>query len=82
MEEVIEKKSFGSKLKTAWNKVIHNPTFTIKEQVGFASGIMGNSMTQDVEAYVLTLFLARFMGIDSAVILILMAVAKIVNIIV
>jgi GPH family glycoside/pentoside/hexuronide:cation symporter len=43
---------------------------------------MGNSMTQDVEAYVLTLFLVRFMGIDSAVILILMAVAKIVNIIV
>jgi len=82
MEKVIEKKSFGSKMKSAWNKVIHNPTFTIKEQIGFSSGIMGNSMTQDVEAYVLTLFLVRFMGIDSAVILILMAVAKIANIIV
>jgi GPH family glycoside/pentoside/hexuronide:cation symporter len=82
MEKVIEKRSFGSKVKTAWDKVIHNPTFTIKEQLGYSSGIMGNSMTQDVEAYVLTLFLARFMGIDSAVILLLMAVAKIVNIIV
>ncbi len=82
MEKVIEKRSFRSKMKTAWNKVIHNPTFTMKEQLGYSSGILGNSMTQDVEAYVLTLFLARFMGIDSAVILILMAAAKIVNIIV
>ena len=82
MEQVKEKKSFGGKMKSAWNKVIHNPTFTIKEQLGYSSGIMGNSMTQDVEAYVLTLFLVRFMGIDSAVILILMVVAKIVNIIV
>ncbi len=82
MEQVQEKKSFGSKLKSAWNKVIHNPTFTMKEQLGYSSGIMGNSMTQDVEAYVLTLFLVRFMGIDSAVILLLMVVAKVVNIIV
>ncbi|MDD4112594.1 MAG: MFS transporter [Herbinix sp.] len=81
MEQVKEKKSFGSKMKSTWNKVIHNPTFTFKEQLGYSSGIMGNAMTQDVEAYVLTLFLVRFMGIDSAVILILMAVAKIVNII-
>ena len=80
MEQVNEKKSFGSKMKSSWNKVIHNPTFTIKEQLGYSSGIMGNSMTQDVEAYVLTLFLVRFMGIDSAIILILMSVAKIVNI--
>lgn len=82
MEKAIVKKSLGSKMKTAWNKVIHNPTFTIKEQLGYSSGIMGNSMTQDVEAYVLTLFLVRFMGISSAVVLILMAVAKVVNIIV
>ncbi len=82
MEQVNEKKSFGSKMKSSWDKVIHNPTFTIKEQLGYSSGIMGNSMTQDVEAYVLTLFLVRFMGINSAIILILMAVAKIVNIIV
>lgn len=82
MEQVKEKKSFGSRMKSTWNKVVHNPTFTMKEQLGYSSGIMGNSMTQDVEAYVLTLFLVRFMGIDSAVILILMAVAKIVNILV
>ena len=82
MEKDIEKKSFGSKLKAAWSKVIHNPTFTIKEQLGYASGIFGNSMTQDVEAYVLTLFLVRFMGISSAVILLLMVVAKILNIII
>ena len=82
MEQVKEKKSFGGKMKNTWNKVTHNPSFTLKEQLGYSSGIMGNSMTQDVEAYVLTIFLVRFMGIDSAVILILMAVAKIVNIIV
>ena len=71
-----------SKLKAAWSKVIHNPTFTIKEQFGYSAGIMGNSMAQDVEAYALTLFLTRFMGIAASYVLILEMVAKIANIIV
>ena len=57
MEKDIEKKSFGSKLKAAWSKVIHNPTFTIKEQLGYSSGIFGNSMTQDVKPMFLLCFL-------------------------
>ncbi len=76
------KKSFGQKFKEGWSKVVHNPSFTIKEQFGYASGIMGNSMAQDVEAYALTLFLTRFMGIAAAYVLVLQMVAKIANIIV
>ncbi len=76
------RKSIGIRLKEAWGKVVHNPTFTIKEQFGYSSGIMGNSMAQDVEAYALTLFLTRFMGIAASYVLILEMVAKITNIIV
>ncbi|MBR4205644.1 MAG: MFS transporter [Clostridia bacterium] len=72
----------GSKLRAAWGKIVHNPTFTLKEQFGYSSGIMGNSMAQDVEAYALTLFLTRFMGIAASYVLILELVAKIANIIV
>ena len=75
-------KGFMGKLKEGWKKVVNNPSFTIKEQFGFSSGIMGNSMAQDVEAYALTLFLTRFMGIAAAYVLILQMVAKIANIIV
>ncbi|MCR4728285.1 MAG: MFS transporter [Lachnospiraceae bacterium] len=73
---------FFKKVKTGWSKVVHNPTFTMKEQFGFSAGIMGNSMAQDVEAYALTLFLTRFMGIAASFVLILEMVAKIANIIV
>ena len=77
-----EKSSGVSKFKAAWSKVVNNPTFTIKEQFGYSAGIMGNSMAQDVEAYALTLFLTRFMGIAASYVLILEMVAKIANIIV
>ena len=77
-----EKSGFLSKFKAGWSKVVNNPTFTIKEQFGYSAGIMGNSMAQDVEAYALTLFLTRFMGIAASYVLILEMVAKIANIIV
>ena len=77
-----KKGSIGQKFKDGWKKVVNNPSFTIKEQFGFSAGIMGNSMAQDVEAYALTLFLTRFMGIAAAYVLILQMVAKIANIIV
>ena len=76
------KKGIGAKLRAGWDKVVHNPTFTIKEQFGYSSGIMGNSMAQDVEAYALTLFLTRFMGLAASYVIILEMVAKIANIIV
>lgn len=77
-----EKKGLKSKIAGAWDKVIHNPTFTIKEQFGYSAGIFGNSMAQDVEAYALTLFLTRFMGIAAVYVIVLELVAKIMNIIV
>ena len=77
-----EKQGVWSKAKAAWGKVVHNPTFTIREQFGYSSGIMGNSMAQDVEAYALTLFLTRFMGIAASFVIVLELVAKIANIIV
>lgn len=70
------------RLKAAWGRSVHNPTFTLREQLGYSSGIMGNSMAQDVEAYALTLFLTRFMGIAASYVLILELTAKIANIIV
>ena len=70
------------KFKAAVDKIVHNPSFTLKEQLGYSSGIFGNSMAQDVEAYALTLFLTRFMGIAASYVLVLELVAKIANIIV
>lgn len=76
------KKSFRTKVADVWDKVVHNPTFTMKEQFGYSAGIFGNSMAQDVEAYALTLFLTRFMGIAAAYVIVLELVAKIMNVIV
>lgn len=72
---------FFQKIKNGLNKITHNPTFTLKEQLGFASGCFGNELGQDMIATFITLFFTDFYGIDSKAILILMAVAKIVNII-
>ncbi len=74
--------TFGQKAKNTWDKIVHNPSFTMKEQFGYSGGIFGNSMAQDVEAYALTLFLTRFMGIAASMVLILEAMAKIASIIV
>lgn len=72
---------FFQKIKNGLNKITHNPTFTLKEQLGYASGCFGNELGQDMIATFITLFFTDFYGIDSKAILILMAVAKVVNII-
>ena len=54
------KASWQVKAKGIWDEFIHNPSFTLKEQLGYSSGIFGNSMAQDVEAYALTLFLTGY----------------------
>ncbi len=77
-----KEKNFKGKIKEAFDKIVHNPSFTLKEQLGYSSGIFGNSIAQDVEAYALTLFLTRFMGIAASYVLILQLVAKIANIVV
>jgi len=82
MDTKQNKESLFQKVKNVWSKVANNPSFTVKEQLGYSAGIFGNSMAQDVEAYALTLFLTRFMGIAAAYVLILELVAKIANIIV
>lgn len=82
MTDEKQKKPWLKKLGEVWHGIIHNPSFTIKEQLGYSAGIFGNSMAQDVEAYALTLFLTRFMGIAASYVLVLELVAKIANIIV
>jgi len=81
MEGSKQKTSFKEKFVKVWGKITNNPSFTMKELFGYSSGIMSNSMAQDVEAYALTLFLTNFMGIGAIYVLILELVAKISNII-
>ena len=42
-----------------------NPSFTVKEQVGYAGGIFGNCMAQDSVETFSDKFFRNFMGIDS-----------------
>lgn len=76
-----KKQGFFSKIRESLSHAIHNPSFTLKEQLGFASGTFGNQMGQDMIATFLVLFLTDYMGIESSMLLVLMTVAKIVNII-
>lgn len=78
------KKKFSEfifKFKESFSQAIHNPTFTLKEQLGFASGMFGNTMGQDMVGTFLVLFLTDYMGIKTGVVTVLMLVAKIVNIV-
>lgn len=38
---------FIEKAKSFANKITHNPSFTVKEQLGYAGGMFGNAMGQD-----------------------------------
>lgn len=54
-----------NKLAEFKEKVVNNPSFTVKEQVGYASGVFGNAMCQDsVDTYG-DKFFRDFMGINS-----------------
>lgn len=61
--------------------MVDNPSFTLKEQLGYASGNFGNAMGQDMVGTFTTLFLTRYVGIEAAMITVLMVVTKIVNIV-
>ncbi len=73
--------NLGQTIKVGWNKIKNNPSFTLKEQLGFASGTFGNSMGQDMIGTFFTLYMTKYMGIESAMLLVLSVVAKVLNII-
>ncbi|MBQ7596491.1 MAG: MFS transporter, partial [Clostridia bacterium] len=67
-------------LKERFSKIKNNPEFTIKEQLGFASGSFGNTMGQDcVETYT-DQFFREHLGLTTAQTLPLKSVTKVVNI--
>lgn len=70
-----------SKVKEGFKKVMNNPSFTWKEQLGYSGGCFGNSMGQDMIGTFITLFLAKYVGIQAAMITVLMLVPKIVTIV-
>lgn len=82
MKEEGQKRSFGDKVKGFFDKILHNPTFTLKEQLGFASGSMGNSLAQDIEGSYFAVFATTNFGLDPMMLLALMLVSKLVSIIV
>ncbi len=67
-------------LKEKFSKLKNNPEFTLKEQLGFASGSFGNTMGQDcVETYT-DQFFREHLGLTTAQTLPLKSVTKVVNI--
>lgn len=69
-----------TKLKDSIKRMANNPSFTLKEQFGYASGRFGNEMAQDVVGTFLTMFLAKYVGIEVAMITVLMGIARVLNI--
>ena len=47
------------------SQVVNNPSFSIKEQVGYSMGIFGNAMGQDSVHTFSDKFFRQFMGIDK-----------------
>lgn len=68
------KKVFES-VKTTFN----NPSFTIKEQLGYSAGCFGNTMAQDMIGTFLIIFLTDYMGIAAKYITLLMLAAQVIN---
>ncbi len=75
------KRSFKEKVRNGWNSIKNNPSFTLKEQLGFASGSFGNCMGQDMIGTFFMFYMTDFMGITSQMLFVISLVAKIVNII-
>lgn len=68
-------------LKEKFNKIKNNPDFTLKEQLGYASGTLGNAMAQDtVETYA-TKYMFDYMGLPNKNIVLLKSVTKGLNIV-
>lgn len=53
------------KMASLKNKVTNNPSFTVKEQLGFAGGSFGNCMGQDSSQTFSEQFARDYMGIDN-----------------
>ena len=47
------------------NSLLHNPSFTVKEQLGYSAGIFGNAMAQDSSETYSDQFNRDFMGISN-----------------
>ena len=58
---------------------MNNPSFTVREQLGYAGGIFGNCMGQDSVGTFSNKFFRNFMGIDSARITIMENIHYIIN---
>lgn len=72
--------NFFSNLKDSVKKMVNNPSLPLKEQLGYAGGRFGNEMAQDVVGSFLTLFLAKYVGIEAAMITVLTGAIRIINI--
>ncbi len=75
------KKNIRQSIKEGWYKIKNNPSFTLKEQLGFASGSFGNCMGQDMIGTFFMFYMTDFMGITAEMLFVLSLVAKILNII-
>jgi GPH family glycoside/pentoside/hexuronide:cation symporter len=69
------------RLKESIKKMATNPSFTLKEQFGFSAGCFGSNMGQDMVGTFIVLFLTRYVGIEMAVVTVLMLVAQIITIV-
>lgn len=57
--------SIKEKISGAVDSVVHNPTLSLKEQLGYSGGIFGNTMGQDSVHTYGDIFARDFMGISS-----------------
>jgi len=74
-------KNIFTKLKEGFHELSNNPSFTLKETFGYASGCFGNTMGQDMVGTFTVLFLTKYVGIEAALITILMVIAKVITIV-
>lgn len=73
--------NFIGKLKSGFKKMANNPSFTLKEQLGYAAGSFGNTMGQDMIGTFIMLFLAKYAGVNSAAFAGIATIAKVLTII-
>lgn len=75
----MEKTKGIKKIVESVKQTFNNPSFTVKEQLGYAAGCFGNTMAQDMIGTFLIIFLTDYMGIAAKYITILMLVAQVMN---
>lgn len=55
----------GNKINQIKSTITNNPSFTVKEQMGYAAGIFGNCMGQDSVGTFSNKFFRNFMGVEN-----------------